>query len=119
MARLLKKLEEALPEFANRFAYVLFLWLLPGIFSVFAGFFALWILSDRASSPLWLEVAFNFEAFVPVLYLVFGVWAYAFASSSKKQNRESYGQMRLVLLWVIPLFLLASQILIIIIGWNP
>jgi len=116
MAKLLKKLEEAPLELANRFAYVLFVWLLPGIFSVFAGFFALWILSDRASSPLWLEIAYKFESILPVLYLVFGIWAYAFSSSSKREGQDSQKRKRLVLLWVIPLLLLASQVVITIIS---
>jgi hypothetical protein len=107
------------PVWVNRFIYILGLWVVPGVFSLFAGFFALWILSDRASSPLWLEAALNLEAFMPVLYVVFGVWSFLFSSSPRGKNRETAGRKRLVLLWIVPLLLLATQIIITIISWDP
>ena len=116
---MVKNLEDVDPMRANRLAYIVFLWVIPGVFSLFAGFFALWILSDRVSSPLWLEIALKFETCLPVLYLIFGIWAYVFTSSPKQPRLESTGVKRYVLLWIIPFLLLASQILITVISWDP
>jgi len=109
----------SLVSWAKRFIYVMTLWVVPGVYSCFAGGMALWILSDRLSSPLWLEVTLKFVAFIPVFYVVFGVWTYVFTDSPKGRNREPSGRKRLVLLWIVPLLLLASQIVIMIFYWDP
>ena len=115
----MKELEATPANRANRIVYVLVLWLLPGIFLLFAGLGSLWILSDRVGTPLWLEVALKYEACMPVLYVVFGVWALLLSLSPEGRDRESYERKRLALMWLVPLFLLASQIVITIISWDP
>jgi len=118
------KMNDNPPTWAIRFMYWMLLWIVPGLLSVMGAFGGQLILSDRMNSPLWLEIALTFETFMPILYLVFAIWALKiwdreFRGSFKGQKRETSRKYSMMLLWVVPCILWASQIVIVYISWDP